>query len=102
MNKFLKLFGGAERKEYLFDSDTTLVCYIGAGCFSGSVEVTVYQFRPNRKVFKEKYLGGHWFWLEEYDYSIENGVRGVMARVMAEQEEENKIYNAWKDFQKNA
>lgn len=101
MNKFWKLFDGAERREYLSDNGTTLVCYIGAGCFSGSVDVTVYQLRPNRKIFKEKYLGSHWFWLSDYDYSIENGVHAMITHVMAEQEKENNIYNAWKEFSKN-
>ena len=102
MIKFWKALGGAERKEYLFNNDTTLVCYVGAGCFRGSVEVSVYQLRPNRKLFKEKYLGGHWFWLSDYNYSIEKGVRAMIARVMAERKEENDIYNAWKEFSKNS
>jgi hypothetical protein len=62
----------------------------------------VYQLRPNQKLFKEKYLGGHWFWLNEYDYSIENGVRAIITRVMAERKEENDIYNAWKEFSQNS
>jgi hypothetical protein len=102
MQKFWKLFGGAERKEYLFDKDTTLVCYVGVGCFNGSVDVTVYQLYPNRKIFKEKYLGGHWFWIHEYDYSIEKGVHAMIAHVMEDHKEENKIRNAWKEFNKNA
>jgi hypothetical protein len=91
--------GGAKRVEYTF-GDVPFACYVGCGCFSGSVDVTVYQLRPNQKIFKEKYLGSHWFWLEEYDYSIENGVREVIARVMEEQKEENNISNAWKEFEK--
>lgn len=94
--KIEEWLGCTKRIEYNFNG-TTLACYVGCGCFSGMVEFTAYEVRPNKKLFKEKYFGSKWFWLEDYD-TIEQGVLSKITEIFEEKEEELIKQDKWKEF----
>lgn len=74
-------------------------CYVGQGCFSGSVSVLIYEYKPNKKIFKEKLLDSKLFWLDDCD-TIEEGVKMALAKVLAEQDHDLEMQKKWKEFEK--
>jgi uncharacterized protein YydD (DUF2326 family) len=98
-NKISDWLGFAKKVTYTLD-DKQYNCYVGQGCFSGSVEVLVYEYRPNKKIHKEKSLDSKWFWLDDYD-TIEEGVKTVLAQIVAEQNHDLEMQRKWEEFEKN-
>lgn len=96
--KISEWLGFAKKVVYVLD-DKKYHCYVGQGCFSGSVEVLVYEYRPNKKLFKEKSLGSQWFWLDAYD-TIEDGVKMALAKVLTEQNHDLEMQKKWEEFEK--
>lgn len=79
--------------------DRRFICYVGCP-FSGMVEVTVWENkRPNWLIFKNSYSGSATFVLDEDD-TIEHCVARAIWRLLAEEKEENKLYDKWKNFEK--
>lgn len=102
MNIFRKIsdwLGFAKKVVYFLD-DKQYNCYVGQGCFSGSVEVLIYEYRPNKKIFKEKSLDSKWFWLDDYA-TIEEGVKTVLAQVLVEKKHDLEMQKKWEDFEKS-
>lgn len=81
-------------------NNKTYVCYVGQGCFSSSVEVSMWErTRPNNRIFKgDKYKGSDWFWVEEYN-TIEDGVLDCIDRLTAKENERDNISKKWKEFE---
>lgn len=96
--KILDWLGFAKKVVYILD-DKQYNCYVGQGCFSGSVEVLMCEYRPNKKIFKEKSLGSKWFWLDDYN-TIEEGVKTVLIKVLVEQKYELEMQKKWEKFEK--
>ena len=84
--KIEEWLGCTKRVEYTC-CGIPVACYVGCGCFSGMVEVTVYEIRPDKKFFKEKYLDSKWFWLEDYK-SIKDGVFTKLCEIIGEKRQE--------------
>ena len=103
MNILTKLsawLGGAKRVVYTLEKEQLqFACYVGQGCFSGSVEVVVYEYFPNNKVFKEKYFGSKWFWLDDFN-TIEGGVLTKLSELCLEEAHELSMREKWKEFEK--
>lgn len=97
-NKISNWLGFDKKVTYTFD-DKQYNCYVGQGCFSGSVEVLVYEYRPNKKIHKEKSLDSKWFWLDDYD-TIEEGVKTVLVQILAEQNHDLEMQRKWQEFEK--
>lgn len=91
---------GFDKKVVYFLDDKQYNCYVGQGCFSGSVNVLMYEYRPNKKIFKEKSLGSKWFWLDDYN-TIEEGVKTILIKVLVEQKYELEMRRKWEEFEKN-
>ena len=85
-----------KRIEYTFNG-VPLACYVGVGCINGMVEVVVYEVKPKRKIFKEKYFGSKSFWLSDYE-TIEQGVLSKIKELLEEKEEELIEQEKWKEF----
>lgn len=81
-------------------NNKTYVCYVGQGCFTGSVEVSVWERkRPNNRIFKgDRYKGSDWFWVEDYN-TIEEGVLDCIKQVIQEDIELDNISKKWKEFE---
>ena len=94
--KIEEWLGCTKRVEYTFGG-VLYACYVGCGCFNGMVEVTVYEIRPNKKFFKEKYVGSKWFWLDDYK-TIKDGVLTKLCEMLVERKKELEKQDKWKEF----
>lgn len=74
-----------------------LACYVGCNCFFGIVEVTVYEIKPNKKFFKEKYFGSGRFWLDDHK-TIKDGVLTKLCEMLEERRKELEKQDKWKKF----
>jgi hypothetical protein len=99
-HKIEEWLGCTKRVVYTFEEEQLqFACYVGCGCFQGMVEVTVYEIRPNKKFFKEKYFGSKWFWLDDYK-TIKDGVLTKLCEMLVEREQELEKQDKWKEFYK--
>jgi hypothetical protein len=94
--KLKEWLGCTKRVEYTFGG-VPFACYVGCGCFNGMVEVTVYEIRPNKKIFKEKYLDSKWFWLDDHK-TIKDGVLTKLCEMLEERKKELEKQDKWKEF----
>lgn len=85
-----------KRVEYTFGG-VPFACYVGCGCFNGTVDITVYEIKPNKKFFKEKYFCSKWFWLSDFE-SIEQGVLTKMCEMFEERKKDLEEQEKWKKF----
>ena len=100
LNKISVWLGCAKRVVYTLEEEQLqFACYVGPGCFSGSVEVVVYEYRPYKKFFKEKYFGSKWFWLDNFK-TIESGVLTQLSELCLEKAHELGMQEKWKEFEK--
>ena len=99
--KIEEWLGCVKRVEYNFTTQNlTVACYVGCGCISGTAEVIIYEYRPNKKIFKEKYLSSKTFWLKDYP-TIEEGVFAAVSKILKERQEDFEIQKKWKEFEKS-
>lgn len=78
----------------------TFVAYCG---FDGRyiVDVSFYELRPNRKIFKYKYFGSKSFLLStEEGYTITDAIQTKLAELLVAEREENKLTKIRNDFKK--
>ena len=90
--------GYCKRVMYSYDN-RQFACYVGCGCFSGMAEVIIYESRPNKKLFKEKYVASKSFWLDDFK-TIDEGVFDCLIAVIIEEKEQNRIQEKWQEFEK--
>lgn len=75
------------------------ICYVGCP-FNGMVEVAVWEIkRPHWPIFKDSYCDSFSFILDEED-TIDQCVKRAILKLLAEEEEENKLHDKWKNFEK--
>jgi hypothetical protein len=100
LNKISEWLGSAKRVVYTLEEEQLqFACYVGQGCFTGMVEVVVYEYRPYKKFFKEKYFGSKSFWLDDFN-TIEGGVLTKLSELCLEEAHELGMQEKWKEFEK--
>lgn len=78
----------------------TFIAYCG---FDGRyiVDVSYWELRPNRRIFKYKYFGAKSFLLDtKDDYSITNMIEKKLIELLSEEEEEEKLTKIRENFKK--
>lgn len=96
--KIEEWLGCCKRVMYSYDN-RQFACYVGCGCISGMAEVIIYELRPTKKLFKEKYVDSKSFWLDDFE-TISKGVVDCLAEVITEENERKKLQEKWKNFEK--
>lgn len=89
----------ATKRTFIF-KDRTFIAYCG---FDGRyiADVSYWELRPNRKIFKYKYFGSKSFLLDtKDDYSITNMIETKLAELLYEKEEEEKLTKIRENFKK--
>lgn len=89
----------ATKRTFTF-KDRTFIAYCG---FDGRyiADVSYWELRPNRKIFKYKYFGSKSFLLDtKDDYSITNMIETKLAELLYEEEEEEKLTKIRENFKK--
>ena len=100
LNKIIEWLGGVKRVVYTLEEEQLqFACYVGQGCCSGMVEVVVYEYRPYKKIFKEKYFGSKSFFLDDFK-TIEGGVLTKLSELCLEKAHELGMQEKWKEFEK--
>lgn len=100
LNKLSTWLGCAKRVVYTLEEEQLqFACYVGSGCINGMVEVEVYEYFPNNKLFKEKYFGLKSFWLDDFN-TIEGGVLTKLSELCLEKAHELGMQEKWKEFEK--
>lgn len=97
LNKIIEWLGCCKRVVYSYDNQQ-FACYVGCGCFSGMAEVIIYELRPAKKLFKEKYVGSKSFWLCDFE-TINEGVLDCLDSITIEENKQKRIQEKWKNFE---
>lgn len=100
VNKLNAWLSGAKRVVYTLEKEQLqFACYVGQGCSNGMVEVEVYEYRPYKKFFKEKYFGSKCFWLDDFN-TIEGGVLTKLSELCLKEAHRLGNQEKWKEFEK--
>ena len=89
----------ATKRTFIF-KDRTFIAYCG---FDGRyiADVSYWELRPNRKIFKYKYFGAKSFLLDaKDDYSITDMIETKLAELLSEEEQEEKLTKIRENFKK--
>lgn len=87
------------KKTYHIDG-RTFICNVTPNCgVSGMAEVTVCELvRPHWKIFRSRYIGSHWFFVDDYE-TIDDGVYNILRNFLEGEAEEHSIAEKWRIFE---
>ena len=89
----------ATKRTFTFKNRT----FIAYCSFDGRyiADVSYWELRPNRKIFKYKYFGAKSFLLDTKDnYSITNMIETKLVELLLDEEEEKKLIEIKENFKK--
>ncbi len=88
-------------KKFIRKNDRLFVLYVKPGCCRGMASVSIWErVHPSWLIFKDKYIDSRNFWVADYDYDIEEGVKTMLEHAITYEEVTDKLQNSWKNFQK--
>ena len=86
------------KKTYHIDG-RTFICNAMPNCgVSGMAEVEVRELvRPHWKIFRTRYIGSNWFWVEDYE-TIDDGIYDILRNFIEKDNVATMIAEKWKNF----
>lgn len=79
----------------------TFECHYGAELGGKMCGVNIFEVkRPKWKIFRTTYQDYRTFWVDDYE-TIQEGVRQMVMRFLAREQEANACYEKWRALEKN-